>query len=98
MINKLIAVVVLGLLMAGGIVIISCEGPGCIGTGECTITIKQGSSGLYVDTSSDRSDCGDSATYDYNLGKYTGGCQVNNMNSTWFQNSSMRAGTHKCDC
>ena len=96
--KKISVLALIGLLMLAGLVFIGCEGPGCIGSGECTITIKQGTSGLYVDTSADRSDCGKSATYDYDLGKYTGGCQVNNMNSTWWQTSSMRHGTHKCDC
>ena len=96
--KKIVVVASIGLLLAAGLVLVGCEGPGCIGNGECTITITQGTSGLYVDRSAPRSDCGKSATWNSDQGKYTGGCKVNNMNSTWYQTSSMRHGTHKCDC
>jgi|TergutMp193P3_1026864.scaffolds.fasta_scaffold52145_3 hypothetical protein len=97
---KIVSVVLVGLLMAGGIIFLGCSKPGenCIGTGECTITIKQGANGLSIDYDQERSDCGKGATWNSDQGKYTGGCQVNNMNSSWYQTSAMRAGTHDCDC
>ena len=89
---KIGAVALIGLLMAAGLVLIGCKGPGCTGSGDCTITIAQGTSGLYVDTDSPRSSCGKTKTEELH------GCKVANMNSTWYQNETMRYGTHGCDC
>jgi len=95
-------VALIGLLLATGLVLAGCGflggGKECIGNGECTITIKQGTTGLSIDYDSPRSDCGKSSTYNYDLGEYTGGCKVNDMNSSWYQTSAMRYGTHSCDC
>ena len=90
--QKRVAVVALiGLLMAAGLVLTGCEeSSNCTGTGECTITIGQGTTGLYVDTSAERSSCGTTTS-----GSSTG-CIVADMNSLFSTNR--RAGTHKCNC
>jgi len=91
----------IGLLMAAGLVLIGCEGgvPNCKGNGECTVTVGQGTSGLYVDSNAPRSSCGTSATYktDSNgKGYYSGGCKVQNVIDNIDGKRSY--GTHGCDC
>ena len=101
---KIAAVVLIGSLMAVGLVLTGCEpGANCTGSGECTVTIDQGTSGLYVDYDSPRSSCGKSATWNngywdnngrYHDGYYSGGCKVqNNMDD-----HRRTYGTHSCDC
>ena len=85
---SLLTIITIGFVLAG------CKDAGCIGNGECTITIAQGAAGLYVDTSAPRSSCAN-AEYNYDTGKYTG-CKVSIMNR--WQNSQSRYGTHNCDC
>ena len=89
------AVVLVGLLLAIGFILSGCDtGNKCPGSGECTVTVEQGVSGLYVDTSMPQSSCGKSATYDYDLGRYTGGCKVQNNRD----NRNRTYGKHSCDC
>ena len=83
-----------GLLVALTFVIIACEETVCIGNGECTVFIEQGGSGLYIDNDRPRSTCGKSATYSSDLGKYTGGCKVQNN----IENRDRKYGSHGCDC
>jgi len=94
---KIAAVVLIGSLMAVGLILTGCEGPGCSGTGECTVTIDQGTSGLYVDYNSPRSSCGNSREYKINSageGYYTKGCKAQNQVDGY----ERRYGTHSCDC
>ena len=92
--SKLLVVGLIGLLMAGGLILAGCDLENCPGSGDCTVTIEQGTHGLYVDDDSPRSSCGSSATYNYDTGSYTGGCKVqNNIN-----NHNRRYGTQSCDC
>jgi len=92
-------VALIGLLMAAGLVLVACEPGSCTGTGECTVTVAQGTTGLYVDTNSPRSSCGDVGVYDPEYDSWSGGCQVANMQSyVNFQSHIKRAGTHSCNC
>jgi hypothetical protein len=91
--SKLLILCVIALMLAGGLALVSCDTEKCTGSGECIITIAQGTSGLYVDTEAERSSCGVTKNSE---GK--GGCQVANMNSIWWQNETMKYGTHKCNC
>jgi hypothetical protein len=101
--KKIIAVALIGLLMAAGLVLFGCEGggpkePDCKGNGECTVTVGQGSSGLYLDKDSPRSTCGKSATtkWSESLEKYVDdpGCKVQeNIDGT-----KRTYGKHGCDC
>ena len=88
--RKLVMVALVGLLLTAGLVLTVCFEPNCIGTGDCTITIIQGSSGLSIDYTADRSSCGDTTTSD------STGCIVADMNHSGSTNR--RAGTHKCNC
>jgi hypothetical protein len=94
--NKILVVALIGLLMAVGLVLTGCMEPGanCSGSGECTVTIDQGTNGLYVDNNSPRSSCGDKAIWDSNLGDYSGGCNVQNN----IDGISRKYGTHSCNC
>ena len=91
---KMVAVALIGLLMAMGLVLIGCESPGCSGSGECTVTIDQGTSGLYVDSNSPRSSCGKRRTYNYDTGNYDNGCKVQEN----IDNYNRKYGTQSCDC
>lgn len=91
--KKIVAVALIGLLAAVGLFLAGC-GPNCSGSGDCTVTIDQGGSGLYIDGNAARSTCGESATYSYDTGSYTGGCEVqNNINGI-----HRKYGKHGCDC
>jgi len=91
---KIGAVALIGLLMAAGLVLLGCESPGCTGSGECTVTIDQGTSGLYVDSDSPRSSCGKSAEWNSDRTSKYGGCKVqNNMD-----NYNRTYGKKSCDC
>ena len=92
--NKMAGMTLLGLLMAAGLVLTGCEWPGCIGNGECIVTIQQGTSGLYVDNTATRSSCGKKSTYSYDTGSYTGGCKVQNN----IDGINRTHGTHRCGC
>jgi len=92
--NKLLVVFLIGLLLMTGLVLTVCDlGANCIGTGECTVTISQGSSGLYVDNSADQSSCGDLS--ELTSGGSTG-CKVADM--LRYGSTNRKAGTHKCNC
>jgi len=91
----MMTVALIGLLMAAGLVLIGC-GPDCPGNGECTVTINQGSSGLFVDYTVPPSTCGKSAEWDADLEMYMGGCEVqNNIDN---RKNDRKFGTHGCDC
>ena len=91
--NKLVVVVLIGLLLGAGLVLTVCDfGGNCIGTGECTITLAQGASGLYIDNSADRSSCGDTTS-----GTDTG-CIVADYGNTWNTTIQRKVGTTKCNC
>ena len=93
--SKLLILGVIGLMLAAGLVLIGCvEKPGCPGSGECTVTIDQGTSGLYVDSDSPRSSCGKSRTYSYDTGNYTHGCKVQENMDDY----NRKYGTQSCDC
>ena len=92
--RRIVSTVAVGLLMAVTLVLIGCIETVCIGNGECTIFIEQGSNGLYIDDSYPRSTCGKSATWDSDLGRYTGGCKVQN----YIDNRDRRHGSHGCNC
>ena len=89
--SNLLVLGLIGFLMVAGLVLAGC-GNLCPGNGNCTVTISQGSSGLYVDYGSPRSSCGKSATY--SNGSYSGGCSVQNQ----MDNRNRRFGTHSCNC
>ncbi|MDR2941431.1 MAG: hypothetical protein LBV17_02435 [Treponema sp.] len=88
----------IGLLLAAGLVLVSCgkKAGECSGTGECTITVKQGANGLYVDNDSPKSSCGDEGTYDYEKGMTVGACAVALQND-WLHGAT-KAGTISCNC
>ena len=93
--KRILAVGLIGLLLAAGLVLFGCEpGAHCRGSGDCTVTIKQGASGLYVDTDSPRSSCGKSRTYNYDTGNYNRGCKVQDNMDDYNRTN----GTHGCDC
>jgi len=94
--KKIIAVGIIGLLLAVGLVLIGCDflKEECPGNGDCTVTIKQDGYGLSVDYDSPRSTCGKSSTYDYSTGKYSGGCKVQNN----IDNENRTYGKHGCSC
>ena len=87
-------VVLIGLLLAAALSLTGCVENVCPGNGECTVTIGQGASGLYVDTDYPRSSCGDKASYSYQSSSYSGGCRVQNQ----MDNINRRYGTHYCNC
>jgi len=94
--KKFFIVTLIGLVMAVGMVLAGCdlEKEGCKGTGECTVTVKQGTSGLYVDYDSPRSSCGKSSTWNSSYNDYRGGCRVQDV----MDGRNRRYGTHSCDC
>jgi len=92
--KKITLVAFFGLLMTAVLVLVGCK-ESCPGSGNCTVTITQGTSGLYVDTDSPRSSCGQTGSWNYSSSSYSGGCKVANMMSS---TSVMRYGTHGCDC
>ena len=88
-------VVLIGLLLAAVLNLTGCFlNEPCPGNGQCTVTIGQGASGLYIDTDYPRSSCGKSATYSSQSGNYSGGCRVQNQ----IDNRNRRYGTQTCDC
>jgi hypothetical protein len=88
-----IIVVLVGLLMAAGLVFLGCgPGEGCIGNGECTITIGQGD-GLYWDKDAPYSSCGKGWYYDSDYNKKSG-CVVEDYKN----NDGRKYGTFSCDC
>jgi len=92
---KMVTVILIGLLLAVGLVLIGCKDvEKCSGNGECTVTIEQGTSGLYVDNDSPRSSCGSSATWNSDYSQKTGGCKVQNN----IDDHNRSYGTHGCDC
>jgi hypothetical protein len=92
---KIVSVVLIGLLLAAGLVLTSC-GPNCPGNGECTVTIEQGPYGLYVDNDSPRSSCGKNAEWDPDWEEYDGGCKVQNQMTNI--TDDRKYGTHGCNC
>ena len=89
--GKIVVVGLVGLLMAGGLVLVGCKPDGCSGNGECTVTITQGTSGLYIDPNAPRSSCG-------KVGKGNEiGCKVAEM-IAGHAARPMTYGTHGCDC
>jgi len=93
--NKIYVVALIGLMMTVGLALAGCIKGECPGSGQCTVTIKQGTSGLYVDDDSPRSSCGKTKTWDSSTSSYKGGCKVANMMNS---SSDRRYGTQSCDC
>ena len=85
-------VVLIGLLLAAGLVLASCL-PGCPGNGECTVTIDQ-DVGLYIDDNFPKSTCGKQKSYNYDTGNYIDGCKVQDN----IDNYNRKFGTQSCDC
>jgi len=87
------------LLMAAGLALIRCTDlfappkAWCQGSGECTVTVGQGASGLYIDTDAPRSSCGKTGKYS-DSGTYSGGCKVQNV----IDGKSRTYGKHGCNC
>jgi len=91
--KKITLVAFFGLLMTAALILVGCS-ESCPGSGSCTVTIAQGTSGLYVDYDSPRSSCGKSGSWNSSSSSYSGGCVVqNNMD-----NHDRRYGTKSCDC
>jgi len=88
--KKITLVALIGLLMTAALILVGCK-ESCPGSGSCTVTIAQGTSGLYVDTDSPRSSCGKTTSGDAT------GCKVADMIG-WSGYKYMRYGTHGCDC
>ena len=87
----------MALLITVTLVIIACTTEGCIGNGACSVFIGQGAYGLFIDdVNYPRSTCGKSATWNSDLGKYTGGCKVQNNIDNY--DNKRKYGTHGCDC
>jgi len=96
--KKILVVGLIGLLLAAGLIVIGCDfwnKKECPGNGECTITIKQGASGLSIDDDSPRSSCGQVGNWNYNSNSYSGGCIVANMSDSY---KDRKYGTHGCNC
>ncbi|MDR0474412.1 MAG: hypothetical protein LBH43_12160 [Treponema sp.] len=92
--SKILVVGIIGLLLAAGLVMAGCDTPGCKGSGECTITFGQGSSGLFIDTDAPRSSCGTETSGD------TSGCKVADSQSSnsYVADKARKYGTLNCDC
>jgi len=95
--KRLLIVGLIGLLLAGGLVLIGCEEETlpCPGDHSCTITVKQGANGLYVDYDAPRSDCGRDVTEKKNGDKISA-CAVHAQNGYW--SSPTKAGIIGCSC
>ncbi|MCL2762270.1 MAG: hypothetical protein FWD36_03555 [Treponema sp.] len=93
--SKILVVGFIGLLMAGGLFLVSCKDKeNCIGNGECIVSIGQGASGLYVDNNATRSSCGKQSTWSYDTNRWSGGCKVqDNIDAR-----NRAHGTHRCSC
>ena len=89
--NRILIVGLIGLLMAVGLFLAGC-GVSCPGSGECTATINQGASGLYIDYDFPRSTCGGGRSWDSNT---SSGCIVEN-NINYY--SDRTYGTKSCNC
>jgi hypothetical protein len=102
--NKIIVAALIGLLMAAGLVALGCEGggPNCRGDQECTVTVSQNSSGLYIDNDSPKSSCGKATTtetkWSESQEKYVTtthkGCEVQDI----INGGTKKYGTHPCSC
>jgi len=93
--KRILAVGFIGLLLAAGLVLFGCEpGANCPGSGDCTVTIAQGTSGLYVDYDSPRSSCGKSSTWNSDYTSKSGGCKVQDDMDGY----KRTYGTHGCNC
>jgi hypothetical protein len=93
--NKYFIVALIGVVMTVGLVLAGCNvEEECIGTGDCTVTIKQGTSGLYVDYDSPRSSCGSKKKWSDSYNSYRGGCNVQNIMDSGYG----KYGPHSCDC
>jgi hypothetical protein len=93
--NKILALGLISLMVVVGLIVIGC-GPNCPGNGECTVTIEQGSSGLYVDSNAPRSTCGKKAEYSSEGDYWYGGCKVQiNIDNT---DNKRTSGTQECNC
>jgi len=92
--RRILVVGLIGLLLMAGLGLIGCVKENCPGSGDCTVTIEQGTSGLYVDTNAPRSSCGKSATWSSDTNSYSGGCKVQN----YMDGRNRKYGTHGCDC
>jgi len=93
--KKLTVLALVGLLLMAVLIFIGCGEP-CIGSGNCTVTIKQDAYGLSVDYDKPQSTCGLKGSFVYANGEpiYSGGCEVeNNIN-----NRKRTFGTHSCSC
>ena len=84
---------VVGMILFTGLVFTACMEM-CPGNAECTITIRQGTAGLYVDTSAPLSSCGSVGTWNQSTSSISGGCRVENMRRGY----NMRYGTWGCSC
>jgi len=87
--NKYFIVVLIGLVMTVGLVLAGCLHMECPGNGNCTVTVKQGTSGLYIDDDSPRSSCGNSGSDKART------CSVANMMSFY---GEKKYGTWNCNC
>lgn len=94
--SRILLTGIIGLLLITGSLLAGCDlfKAVCPGTGECTVTVKQGVDGLLVDTASPRSSCGKAGEVNEVFGYYTGGCKVKNI----MDGRDLRYGTHSCDC
>jgi hypothetical protein len=92
--SKVLIVGVIGLLMTIGLVL-ACEPvKQCPGNGECTVTIEQGSSGMFIDDESPRSTCGKNSTWNSERQKWEDGCKVQDN----IDNRDRKYGKHSCNC
>jgi len=89
--KKFFIVALIGVAMTVGLVLAGCLAMECPGNGNCTVTIKQGTSGLYIDSDSPRSSCGNSGSDKYRT------CYVANVISAYHY-EDMRYGTWNCNC
>jgi len=101
--KKLLIVGLIGLFLVGGLILIGCdeEKGSCPGDSTCTITVKQGANGLYVDEDSPISDCAKGDEYDSKNDKTIRGCSVTANHYYYYYNSmeeKRTAGLHGCSC
>jgi len=83
----------IGLMLAAGLAVAGC-GPNCPGNGGCTVTVDQGTDGLYVDYDKPLSSCGKKADWNSNTNDYSGGCKVQNVKD----DIKRTIGKHGCNC